>query len=183
MRRICEIIKKVWQVAIAVLVWLLLCCIIYAQTEIQISDRIQALAIITLVFVTIFYARQTQRLVKEQQKKWTADFWEDRIIKFYKPFMERLDTIRIKIHRKKKNPEILLNKIDELRHFFIEKKYMISEETSQQVDSLQDALWSALLDDVDLSISNFLAAEEEVRKVIYKEWNEIESSIRKFYGY
>jgi hypothetical protein len=63
----------------------------------QVNEMIQAEAIITLVFVTWFYAKQTQKqakfaknLLDEQKLKKDLEFNERRLHNFYNPFFESL---------------------------------------------------------------------------------------------
>lgn len=60
------------------------------------SSTIQAIAIITLLFITWFYAKQTQRLVEQQKisleedrKKREADFGERIVKEYFMPMMTR----------------------------------------------------------------------------------------------
>ena len=76
----------------------------------QIDQMIQAEAIVTLVFVTIFYAIQTQKLVKqekisleEEKKKRYAEFGEKRIEKFLIPILEKLEILVKSLHKMKFN--------------------------------------------------------------------------------
>lgn len=91
MKKIWECIKKSWQIILGIFLWLFICFFIYFQS-IYISDAIQAWAIVTLVFITLYYAWQTQRLVKQQQisltedkNKREADFWLGRLKEYYLP--------------------------------------------------------------------------------------------------
>ena len=88
------LIRKTWEFIIGIAFWFLTCIIIYKQAEIQITDKIQAWAIVTLIFVTIFYAIQTQRLVqqgkislKDQIKKRNADYGEKLLQNFFLPLI------------------------------------------------------------------------------------------------
>jgi hypothetical protein len=67
----------------------------------SLSDRIQAMSVITLAFITWFYAVQTQRLVKEQRatleeerKRRNAEFGMKRMQKFLRPLLERLEALK-----------------------------------------------------------------------------------------
>ena len=81
--------KKFWKenkdLIILVFIWILASIAILILLCPQIDEMVQAETIITLVFVTIFYAIQTQKLVRqekisleEQKKKNLANFWEGR---------------------------------------------------------------------------------------------------------
>ena len=83
------------------LIWIIVSIAILIMLCPEVGEMIQAEAIITLVFVTIFYARQTQRLVeqeekslKEEIKKRNADFEEKKLKEFYNPFKYLLFDLR-----------------------------------------------------------------------------------------
>ncbi len=176
--------KRDWKLFLGVILIIIIEGFIFiGLKDLSISNKIQAGSTIVLVLITLYYAIQTQMLVKETKEKRNSGFWEKRIIEFYNPFIDKLKILAIHLRGKSRNGEKLIKKIDELREFFLERKYMISKSMSKQIDALQDALWTALLDDEDLRLENYFAAEEEVRKIINKEWADIEDKIRKFYGY
>lgn len=177
-----NVVKRFWG-GITVLIILFLSWYYILQLNIATSIKIQCIAVVALVIITGSYTYHTYKLVEEGKKKRDADFWEKRIIEFYMPFIEKLNALKNQMSRESGNGEKLIKKIDGLRDFFLEKKYMIPEKTSQQIESLQEALWTALLDDKDLLMMNFYAAENEVRDIISNEWGEIENNIRKLYGY
>lgn len=69
----------------------------YIVPQEKLSNIVQADAIIALVFITLFYARQTQELVnqekislKEQRMKMNADFGERKLKEFYMPLKGKL---------------------------------------------------------------------------------------------
>ncbi len=136
--------KKVWLGTIGIALWLSACFIIYKQTDLLISDKIQALAIVTLIFVTIFYAIQTQRLVKqekisleEQKKKNHADFWERKLKEYFLPvriaLMDFIGLLSIKaLPSDEIKKEVL--KISDL----FAKAIMMSKETMDSLNSLMD---------------------------------------------
>lgn len=89
-----------WVILTLVIVGLMLC---FSSKDFGqlISNIIQAVAVGTLVLVTIFYARQTQKLVeqeekslKEEIKKKNADFEEKKLKEFYNPFKYLLFDLR-----------------------------------------------------------------------------------------
>ena len=99
--------KKGWgkniDLIILVFFWILASITILILLFPQIDEMIQAEAIITLVFVTIFYAIQTQKLVKqekisldEEKKRRTVDFWRSRLTEFFLPLrinLQKLQTV------------------------------------------------------------------------------------------
>lgn len=95
-----------------ILFWILTVIIIsivllFLSPHEKISNIIQGIAIITLVFVTWFYAKQTQGLVEQQKafleqeklsleeekNKRYAEFGEKRIEKFLHPILDKLQNI------------------------------------------------------------------------------------------
>ncbi len=77
---------------IGLILWAAIMLIVFFVGTMQLSDRIQAASMITLVFITLFYAVQTQALVKEQnrntveeKRRRDAGFGEKRIHTFISP--------------------------------------------------------------------------------------------------
>jgi hypothetical protein len=75
----------------------ILILIVLLVGNIPLGDRIQAASMITLVFITLFYAVQTQALVKEERraleegkKKRSADFGERKMIVLLGPLSDKL---------------------------------------------------------------------------------------------
>jgi hypothetical protein len=86
-----------WRIIIGMSLWMAIVLIILFTGILSLSDRIQAASVITLVFITLFYAVQTQALVKEERraleeekKKRAADFGERKIIVLLGPLSEKL---------------------------------------------------------------------------------------------
>jgi len=76
--------------------------LIFIKANGKTSNIIQAIALITLVFVTWIYARQTQELVQqekislfEETKKRHADFCEKNLQEFYMPLQYRLNNLNL----------------------------------------------------------------------------------------
>jgi hypothetical protein len=81
----------------ALAIWAALVLIVLFIGNMQLSDRIQAASVITLVFITWFYAVQTQALVKEERraleeekKKRAAEFGEKKITVLLGPLTAKL---------------------------------------------------------------------------------------------
>jgi len=175
-----------WLLAIIIALVLL----VFLKPQETISNIIQAIAIITLIFVTWVYAKRTKDLVdqekfslEEQKKKRIIDFWKKRITEFYKPFIDKLDKLKITMNKRSIDGKKVIDEIDDLRDFFKEKKYMISILKSNEIELLQDAFWDALLSGRDESMEFYKLKENEIRKIIQNDWDDIDKSIRKFYGY
>jgi len=188
--------KKIWKenknllflwLSIIIIVSLLL---IFLKPSEKLNNIIQAIAIITLVFITGFYANQTQKLVEqekisleEEKKKRDADFWEKRINEFYKPFTETLNDIRDALHEKEKDPKKLNKLKRDFKYLSWQKGYMIPKETYKKMMKLELGILIADIDKDKESFVRFYEAEKDARKIVNNEWLEIEDKIRKFYGY
>jgi hypothetical protein len=90
-------IKLRWKIIVSLILWVGSVLTVSIAGTIHLSDRIQAASMITLVFITWFYAVQTQALVKEQRrsleeekKKRVADFGEKRISELLVPLNVQL---------------------------------------------------------------------------------------------
>jgi len=163
--------------------WALASSIILFILNLETNDRVEVWAIATLVFITLYYAIQTYKLVEEGKKRSLIDYWERRITQFYKPFIDKLDVLKITMRQQSSTGQDIIETIDDLRSYFLEKKYMISLKTSQQIESLQGIFWDALVGMEGVSMEDFKLREDEIRVIIKKEWDDIENIIRKFYGY
>ena len=182
--------KKIWVPLIIVIFYLSICFIIYKQYYISISDKIEVGAIVTLVFITGNYAYQTHKTVKEAEKRRKADYWERRINKFYKPFFDKLNTIRREINIETLSGDRTKEILKDIEDFYWERRYMISIDTFKEVNELHTKLFIASVDIAQLDnneakelLKDFRIAESKVRTIIVNEWKGIEASIRKIYGY
>lgn len=129
-------IKKVWLGTVGVALWLSASFIIYKQTDLLISDKIQAWAIVTLVFVTLYYARQTHNLVKEEKKRGQAECGERYIQNFYNPLKIKLRDLELILEQ----PDASVDSIIELRHEIVDLVsryiYVITGETDMSLRKL-----------------------------------------------
>lgn len=82
--------------------------------ELSISDKIQAGSIIALVAVTIYYAIQTQKLVKKQEestneerKRRDAEFADKKLQEFFSPMILRLVSLKNDIEGLKTSAELV----------------------------------------------------------------------------
>jgi hypothetical protein len=174
--------KFLWFIIIAlILCWAAIFHFLCGQT----NNIIQAIAITTLVFVTIYYARQTWALVEEGKKKRDANFWERRINEFYEPFIVKLNELKKELHEDRDTREMMemMNKIwKELYHILYSKGYMTSEKTLKEIAKLTQAISEAEEDRERESYKKYYAVEQATRKIILKEWDELEHLLREFYG-
>ena len=163
------------------------------------GNIIQADAIIALVFITGFYAKQTRELVeqeqlslKEEKKKRVADFWEGRLKEFYLP----LNFIILKLQaaiKVKPIPFDEITKITEEAIKLLNKGYLITVEFSKSetpfLKQFTDFSSSLLIFIVKGSvpeegwINETLEKSEDLRKIIEKEKKIIEYKINEVYGF
>jgi hypothetical protein len=99
MKKTFEWLKAHW-ILIGITVWVAIMALVFTR-RMSLSNRIQAMSVITLVFITLFYSVQTQRLVKEQRatleeerKRQNAEFGMQRIQWFLRPLLERLKNLK-----------------------------------------------------------------------------------------
>jgi len=184
--------KNVWKenkslIVIACLVLILVCILLYPEKD----EIIQAELIVILVSITLFYAIQTQRLVKEEKrlvkeekKKNTADFWEKRLVEFYKPFIDKLNNMKDAVHKKPINKDRIFEIYENTTHLIWKRDYMISEKTCKKIEKLNMLLFETQnynYKERD-SLKEFTDLEKEVRKIIINEWNDIKDTLRKIYA-
>ena len=178
--------------------WVLASSVILFILNLETNDRVEAWAIATLVFVTIFYAIQTQNLVKEEKKKRGAEFGRIRIEDFLHVLKVELNHMEEKLNRMKtidsgSNSEIfsvkanfdpitnLLNKRDYLSTKLLNKalwlfkkdvdESWIKQENWEKLESR--AIWR----------DELLKRVKTIMKLVEKERKDIISHIRKTYGY
>ena len=100
MKKTSEWLKENWGNLIGIIAWVAIMVLVFTR-RMSLSARIQAMSMITLVFITLFYSVQTQRLVKEQRatleeerKRRNAEFGMLRIQKFLRPLLEQLEGLK-----------------------------------------------------------------------------------------
>ena len=98
MKKIWNCLKKIILPLVLILLLISATFIIFGLKEINISDKIQAWAIVTLILITAIYSYQTYRLVKQQEKaldeekrKRIADFAIKGIKEFYSPLLKMIE--------------------------------------------------------------------------------------------
>ena len=182
--------KNVWKenkslIVIACLVLILVCILLYPEKD----EIIQAELIVILVSITLFYAIQTQRLVKEEKrlvkeekKKNTADFWEKRLVEFYKPFIDKLNNMKNAVYTKPINKDRIFEIYKNTTDLIWKRDYMISEKTCKKIEKLTMILFETQNYRERDSLKEFTDLEEEVRKIIVNEWNDIKNALRKIYA-
>ncbi len=188
-KKIWEWIKRIWKVVTIISIWFVIGLIINQQ-KLQISNKIQAWAIVTLVFITGIYAYQTHETVKEAEKRRKADYWERRIKEFYKPFWDRLNTVRNEIKIDTLGERRTVEILKDVEDFLWEKSYMIPIDTFNKINELHTELFIGSIDIAQFDnkkvkelLRQLRRAESKVRTIIVDELKSIEASIRKIYGY
>ena len=127
---------------ILVFIWILASIFVLILLCPQIDEMIQAEAIITLVFVTIFYAIQTQKLVKqekisleEEKKRKTVDFWQSRLIEFFLPLRINLQKLQVIVMEFRPFSSDEFSKIISEFIELMSKAYMLSPEMNNALIS------------------------------------------------
>lgn len=181
------------------IIWIIVSIPILIMLCPEVGEMIQAEAIITLVFVTIFYAKQTKDLVrqeqlslKEEKKKIAAGFWEGRLKEFYLP----LNFIILKLQAAIKVKPIPFDEITKITEEVIKllnKGYLITVEFSKSqapfLKQFTDFSKSLLIFIVKGSvpeeswINETFEKSEDLRKIIEKEKKIIEYKINEVYGF
>ena len=105
----------------------------------KVDEMIQTEAIVALVFVTIFYAKQTKKqakltkdLLDEQKLKRGLEFNERRLQSFYNPFFEHLDEA-FNVFEEKRIEEIRDILERPRREIFWPHYFMLQKETRKMV--------------------------------------------------
>jgi len=136
-------IKKVWLGTVGVALWLSASFIIYKQTDLLISDKIQAWAIVTLVFVTLYYARQTQNLVAqekesldEEKKVRNANFGEKRVKDFYYPTYKELNELKKQLEKTVIDYELFSKTIRNYVDIFLDNFHMSPTDDKEKIFEL-----------------------------------------------
>lgn len=175
-----------WLLAIIVASVLL----IFLKPQETINNIIQAIAIITLIFVTWVYAKRTKDLVdqekislEEEKKRRDAEHWEKRINEFFMPFIEKISDIRDGLHKSPIDTKKMNELTKNTQYFFWHRGWLISKETFKKIEKLEFAIFVAVADIDKESLKRFHEAEKEVRKIIVNDWKETEDKLRKFHGY
>lgn len=161
-----------------------------SESSLAVNSWVLAYSTITLVFVTIYYAVQTQRLVEQEKnnleesiKKRNIDFLERKISEFYVPFIEAFNSAWEQLHTHGVELQSLLLLRNEAQRILWAKGYLISNVTYQIIDNwLGTAFMVAFNKRQDPSYEEHKKVSEDVRKRINEEWAETENSIREFYN-
>jgi hypothetical protein len=159
-------------------------------TSPAINDWVLAYSTVTLVFVTIYYAIQTQRLVQQEKlnldesiKKRHIDFLERKINEFYAPFIDVFNSSWEELHRAELNLPLLWDLRLKSQRLLWDKGYLISAETFKKIDHWLGTLFLAIGNTERAPhYDNHRDSDRDVRKKINEEWAETENKIREFYG-
>lgn len=175
--------KKVWIliIVIVIFIWPLGYFLIWKQCGIPIGEKIEASAIVTLVFATIFYAIQTERLVREEKKKRDAELWARTIEEFCIVFLDKVKEY-LEVFLSQKDLNQMISVSNEISRLISVKGYMISKETIKRILELsKDFLWVGS----DISrelIEKVRESLKEAVKIINDEKKRLDDKLRKLYG-
>jgi hypothetical protein len=146
-------LKANWRQIIGLLLWMAIVLVILFIGTLKASDRIQAGSVVTLVFITWFYAIQTQALVKEERRafraerdKRVAEYGEKRITQFLIPLKNKLQQLKdgLSIIANPRSGPLIDhwdNVISPLRYvlydgvkrYFMENSYMSNDKLQEQI--------------------------------------------------
>lgn len=164
------------------------CLLIFFKNKPALNNWILAYSTITLVFVTLFYAIQTQRQVEQQKKNLEVsiknrkvDFLERRMNEFYGPFLAKLNDLRTELFNEVQDTNKLNEMKRDAQYFLWQREYMISTETERKVSKW---LVDFIIADVDRDRESFRElriSEKEVRTIVKNEMDQIAKNIREFY--
>ncbi len=201
--------KDRWKIILGIVIWIIIVVLVVAS-KISVNDKIQACSVITLIFITVFYAVQTQRLVAEERRSLEetkklrrAEYGEKRIGLCLKPLFDAMNDLLVALWRivewekistevdysdELKEAKVALRQAQEI---YDEKQFMLSSLLAEGVDSYLDKIeksWPKQERAKRLGILGPWATEiikdtERVQKLIQSESSEIAMNIRKTYGH
>lgn len=165
-------IKRVWKenkgLIILAFIWILVSIVVLVLLCPETSEMIQAEAIATLVFVTIFYAVQTHRLVEKQEKSTTeerkrrdAEFADRKLQEFLSPMIFNLVLLEFTLTDMKSLAELprfspgLISIIEEMAKLMKQYMYLLPEETIIDFGGVSEINKKALLLKDDKRLKNW----------------------------
>lgn len=171
-------------VIIGIILFILVGIILYPEKD----KIIQAELIVILVSITLFYAIQTQKLVRQEKsslaelkRKRKADFWEKRLLEFYKPFIDKMNNMLEAIHKEQIDRDRITEIWNNTKDFIWKKDYMISEYTCKKIEKLTMLLFEFQNKEKEKFNREFSELEREVREIVIDEWNDIKKNLREVY--
>lgn len=174
-----------------IVLWLVACFFIYSQTEIDISNKIQSWAIVTLVFVTIYYAIQTQRIVNEEKKRRIAEFGERRVKEVLYPLGEILLELVDTLSASPKDLVEINEKFKSFDKLHFERAYMLTKQLNEYIVEFRKEFKLLLksfkivknLEEDRIMEKHINSMLEEAIYKLNKETRSITIKIKKTYGY
>lgn len=162
-----------------VIVWILL----YPDTD----KIIQAELIVILVFVTIFYAIQTQRLVEQEKisledekMKRCADFGERRIEETLRPLGEHLIMIDVLLGEANVDFESLNDEINKFIVLHFKNGYMLTRQLNKDILKFRTQINSDVSDlRKRIEYNDIKQAANELREEMKSRINEMIDKLRK----
>lgn len=176
-------------ICVSLLLWFL-------KPQDKLSSIVQADAIIALVFVTLFYAGQTQELVKQekaalddQKSKRRADYGEKKIKEFYNPLKYQIHKLKntIIVQPNLYKPIILLHR--DILKLGSDHGYLVKKENEEVIVELLNVLWEItsinILNKEKLKAwkEKGLIEAEKVIDIIKNEINIVKKKIDEVYGF
>ena len=170
--------------------WISATFIIFKLTEIKISDKIQAWAVVTLAVITGIYAYQTFKLVQqekialdEEKKRRTVDFWQSRLTEFFIPLKINLQ----KLQKVVKLEPFSSDEFSKTISAFIElmsKAYMLSPELNNSLISFLNMFKFQKREKVEEGEKYAIIEQsEELLKKVNIEIRIFEYKINEIYGF
>lgn len=185
-----KFLKQNW---LLLLLWVFVSLLIivsfsYYGTDPRLSSGAMASSTVTLVFITLFYAKQTRRLVEESTKdreemikKRNIDFLERVIELFLQPMLIKLNDMRKLTSKTEITSEEMNKVLADIYAFFFGRRYMISEENASKVSEMIGHFLE-LVDWNKETKKKFFGSESAVREIMVAELESAEDKIRNFYG-
>jgi len=163
--------------------------IVKGSQQSPVSNLIQGEALIILALITLYYAMQTRKLVKQEEKslaelkrKRIADFWEKRHEQFYNKFMEELNNMREAIYKEPIDKERINEICRNTKDLMWKTEHMISEDTYKRITKLRAYLNQIPGDKKGGKKEKFINLELEVRELINEEWKDVKKTLRDIYA-
>ncbi len=142
MKKLLDWLKNSWGILLGLVLYLIAVKIIYNQI-LDIRFQMQAWGVVTLVFITIYYAWQTQRLVKQQQisleedkKKREADFWLVRLKEYYSPLKYNLNYLTASLDSETFFRDEFMVATEKILKIVGHNQYLITEDLLKKEENL-----------------------------------------------
>ena len=160
--------KRMWGLLIILFLWLFSLFVIFRILRFfPITQKIEAMTIITLVIVTAAYAYQTYLLVKQEEKnlederkKRSAEFGKERLESFYYPIIHGLTGLNFALNEDELSYDDIERIRCEIREIFNSHVYMASKNCEDLVNKLLSELREFKKKAIEVELK-----EEDVKKL------------------